>query len=68
MNCWIKKDFLDAMPDVIATGCASCNEKQKEMSNKIMDHLITKRPELYKNIESKYDPTGSYLKKFRMQT
>lgn len=52
------------MPDAIETDCSKCSEKQKEGSEVIMRYLIDNKPDFWKSLEEKYDPTGSYKKKY----
>ncbi|KAI5703496.1 hypothetical protein M8J75_012464 [Diaphorina citri] len=61
----IKKS--EVLPDAIATECGGCSDKQKEGAKKIFKFLIEKKPEEWKALESKYDPSGSYKAKYDAQ-
>lgn len=52
------------MPDAIETDCSKCSEKQKDGSEIIMRYLIDNKPEYWNPLQEKYDPTGSYKKKY----
>lgn len=52
------------MPDAIQTDCVKCSERQKEGSQIIMKYLIDNKPDYWASLEEKYDPTGSYKKKY----
>ncbi|GJQ66508.1 hypothetical protein Trydic_g4499 [Trypoxylus dichotomus] len=49
-------ELKKVLPDVIETGCSKCNEKQKNGSKVILKHLIENEPEIWKQLEKKYDP------------
>ncbi|XP_044264422.1 ejaculatory bulb-specific protein 3-like [Tribolium madens] len=52
------------MPDAIETDCSKCSEKQKEGSDFIMRYLIDNKPDYWKALEAKYDPDGTYKKRY----
>ncbi|XP_060528986.1 ejaculatory bulb-specific protein 3-like [Cylas formicarius] len=52
------------MPDAIATNCSKCSEKQKEGSETIIRYLIDNKPEYWSQLQDKYDPSGSYKKRY----
>lgn len=52
------------MPDAIETDCSKCSEKQKEGSEIIMRHLIDNKPDFWEPLQKKYDPSGSYKKRY----
>ncbi|XP_018563034.1 ejaculatory bulb-specific protein 3-like isoform X2 [Anoplophora glabripennis] len=52
------------MPDAIETDCSKCSEKQKEGSEIIIRYLIDNKPEYWSPLQEKYDPTGSYKKRY----
>ncbi|XP_017779650.1 PREDICTED: ejaculatory bulb-specific protein 3-like isoform X2 [Nicrophorus vespilloides] len=52
------------MPDAIETDCSKCSEKQKDGSDKMIRFLIDNKPELWAPLQEKYDPTGSYKKRY----
>ncbi|KAL3289156.1 hypothetical protein HHI36_003592 [Cryptolaemus montrouzieri] len=55
------------LPDAIKTGCEKCSQKHKDGSKKIMNHLIANKPDLYKQLEAKYDPEGTYKLKYKAE-
>lgn len=59
------KTLKDTLPDALENECSKCTEKQKSGSDKVIRHLINKRPELWKSLAGKYDPTGVYAERYR---
>nr|AOG12892.1 chemosensory protein [Eogystia hippophaecolus] len=58
------KALKDTLPDALEHECSKCTPKQKEGSDKVIRHLVNKRPELWKELASKYDPEGKYQEKY----
>lgn len=58
MNC------VENMPDAVETDCSKCSAKQREGSEVMMRFLIDNKPEYWNPLEEKYDPTGSYKKRY----
>lgn len=56
--------ITEILPDAIASECGGCSDKQKEGSKKVFKFLIEKKPEQWKALEAKYDPSGSYKTKY----
>lgn len=52
------------MPDAIETDCSKCSEKQKEGSEYMMRYLIDNKPDYWNPLQEKYDPTGTYKKRY----
>ncbi|XP_045466457.1 ejaculatory bulb-specific protein 3-like [Harmonia axyridis] len=50
------EELRKIMPEVLETCCAKCTDKHKEESNKMMNFLIEKKPDLVKKLLDKYDP------------
>lgn len=57
--------FSETIPEALNTDCAKCNEKVKTNVKKVLHHLIEKKPDMWKALEDKYDPTGKYKKKYK---
>ncbi|KAK9892197.1 hypothetical protein WA026_019002 [Henosepilachna vigintioctopunctata] len=51
------------LPDALKTECDKCTEKQKENAKKTLNFLLEEKPDLYKELEAKYDPDQVYRKK-----
>nr|WJJ63300.1 chemosensory protein 15 [Pachyrhinus yasumatsui] len=72
VNCLLEKgsctpDGLELkknMPDAIATDCSKCSEKQQQGSEIIIRYLIDNKPDYWNPLEEKYDPSGSYKKRY----
>jgi len=56
--------FLENLPDALEHDCAGCSEVQKNMADKISHHLIDNKPDDWKLLEDKYDPTGAYRRRY----
>nr|ATI99856.1 chemosensory protein 17 [Oedaleus asiaticus] len=52
------------IPDALKTECSKCNEKQKEGTKKVLKFLINHKPDMWGNLKAKYDPDGTYAKKW----
>ncbi|KAI5711231.1 hypothetical protein M8J76_008608 [Diaphorina citri] len=52
------------LPDALENECKACSEKQKEGSEVMIKYLIDNKPEMWAELEKKYDSTGSYRKKY----
>ncbi|XP_049788401.1 ejaculatory bulb-specific protein 3-like [Schistocerca cancellata] len=60
------KHVKELLPEMLATGCAKCSEKQKHSMTKYFGHVSRKHPELFKQFLDKYDPAGEQLDKIRI--
>ncbi|XP_031842101.1 chemosensory protein 6 [Nomia melanderi] len=58
------RELKKTLPDALATGCSKCNEKQKDIAEKVINHLRTKRPRDWERLTTKYDPNGEYKKRY----
>ncbi|GAB1860984.1 Chemosensory protein [Camponotus japonicus] len=56
----LKKVLADAM----ATDCAKCTDRQKEIARKALDFLIINKTDMWNDLKSKYDPEEKYAKKY----
>nr|QID89965.1 chemosensory protein [Agrilus zanthoxylumi]QTJ02339.1 chemosensory protein [Agrilus zanthoxylumi] len=52
------------LPDALNTRCSKCSEKQKEGTQRVVEYLIKNKPDWWKNLENKYDPSGNYRKNY----
>lgn len=52
------------LPDALEHDCAGCSEVQKNAADKISHHLIDNKPDDWKLMEDKYDPTGAYRRRY----
>lgn len=53
------------IPDALDNECAKCSDKQKAGSEKVLRFLYEKKPELFKQMEAKYDSEGKYRLKYK---
>ncbi|OXU19343.1 hypothetical protein TSAR_003272 [Trichomalopsis sarcophagae] len=58
------RELKKTLPDALATGCQKCNQKQKETAEKVINHLMNKRPADWDRLIKKYDPKGEFKKRF----
>nr|AJP61953.1 chemosensory protein [Phenacoccus solenopsis] len=61
------RELKKVLPDALATGCTKCNDKQKETAQKVITHLMDKRPNDWERLVKKYDPKGEFKKRFEAQ-
>nr|CAJ01490.1 hypothetical protein [Biphyllus lunatus] len=55
------------LPDALHTDCSKCSDTQKNGSKKIIRHLIDNKKDWWKELEAKYDPEGTYRKKYEAE-
>nr|ATI99845.1 chemosensory protein 6 [Oedaleus asiaticus] len=58
------KELKKIIPDALSTECSKCNEKQKEGAKKVLKHLINHKQDVWQQLKAKYDPDGTYSKKY----
>ncbi|KAF5299920.1 hypothetical protein FQR65_LT09315 [Abscondita terminalis] len=58
------RELRRTLPDALSSGCSKCNDKQKEVAEKIIKHLISKRKRDWDRLAKKYDPKGDYKKRY----
>lgn len=52
------------LPDALENNCAKCNEKQKQVSEKVIKHLQTHRSKDWNDLLNKYDPQGRFRARY----
>lgn len=60
----IQAYVLAKIPDVLEHGCPDCTEEVKSNLWKVIVYLIKHKPDLWKELEAKYDPDTKYKKKY----
>ncbi|XP_031351279.1 ejaculatory bulb-specific protein 3 [Photinus pyralis] len=58
------RELRKTLPDALASGCSKCNERQKQTSEKVIRHLMTKRKRDWERLTRKYDPKGEYKRRY----
>ncbi|KAB0804923.1 hypothetical protein PPYR_01893 [Photinus pyralis] len=58
------EEMKKTLPDALASGCSKCNERQKQTSEKVIRHLMTKRKRDWERLTRKYDPKGEYKRRY----
>lgn len=53
--------------DALRTGCKKCTESQKQGTTKVISHLIKNEKEAWTSLQKKYDPVGTYAKKYERE-
>lgn len=59
------KTLKDTLPDALENECSKCTEKQKSGADKVIRHLVNKKPDLWKLLGAKYDKDGEYVKRYK---
>ncbi|CAB3231656.1 unnamed protein product [Arctia plantaginis] len=59
------KALKETLPDALEHECSKCTEKQKIGSDKVIKHLVNKRPDLWKELSVKYDPENIYQERYK---
>lgn len=58
------RELKVTLPQTLRTACEKCTPKERNNSNKVISHLIKKKPADWAKLEKKYDPTGEDTKRF----
>ncbi|XP_050513905.1 ejaculatory bulb-specific protein 3-like [Diabrotica virgifera virgifera] len=58
------RELKKTLPDALASGCTKCNIKQKDTAEKVMKHLMSRRPKDWDRLTKKYDPQGNFKKRY----
>lgn len=58
------RELKKTLPDALSSDCSKCNEKQKGIAEKVINHLKNKRARDWERLTAKYDPSGEYKKRF----
>ena len=61
-NCLCVCVCTELLPDALQTECSKCSDKQKEGAKKVVKFLMEEKPDMWKEIQGKYDPDGTYKK------
>ncbi|KAJ8925795.1 hypothetical protein NQ315_009645 [Exocentrus adspersus] len=75
INCLLDKgrcnpdgeELKRVLPDALHTDCSKCSEAQRKGARKIIRHLITNKRAWWDELEAKYDPERTYLKKYEQE-
>uniref|UniRef100_A0A8D9F7K2 Ejaculatory bulb-specific protein 3 n=1 Tax=Cacopsylla melanoneura TaxID=428564 RepID=A0A8D9F7K2_9HEMI len=59
------RELKKTIPDALAGGCSKCNEKQRQTSDKVINHVMSKRRTDWERLKKKYDPSGLYESKYK---
>ncbi|XP_054257720.1 ejaculatory bulb-specific protein 3-like [Macrosteles quadrilineatus] len=50
------------LPESLENNCAKCSEKQRANSERVLKYIYKNKPDMFKELESKYDPNNKYRK------
>lgn len=53
------------LPNAIETKCVKCSEAQKKLIRKACKHIIERKPDEWKLLINKYDPSGQHQEDFQ---
>nr|AFF18115.1 chemosensory protein 14 variant [Bombyx mori] len=59
------KALKETLPDALEHECVKCTGKQKSGADKVIRHLVNKRPDLWKELAVKYDPNNIYQARYK---
>lgn len=61
-----KHNFIltDHLSDAIETGCTKCTDAQQKGTYRVIEHLIKNELDIWRELCAKYDPTGTWRKKY----
>lgn len=59
------KALKETLPDALEHECSKCTAKQKSSSDKVIRHLVNKRPEYWEELAQKYDPENIYQVRYK---
>ncbi|CAB3370581.1 ejaculatory bulb-specific protein 3-like [Cloeon dipterum] len=60
-------ELRSVLPDALESACSKCNDKQKNATEKVFQHLSQNKPKLWKELTDKYDPRGTYRSKYEAE-
>ena len=59
------RDLKKHLPEALETICGKCSPKQKKDTKLLINHLETKKPQIFSEVQAKYDPSGERLRQFK---
>ncbi|XP_023942510.1 allergen Tha p 1 [Bicyclus anynana] len=59
------KALKETLPDALEHDCSKCTAKQKTSADKVLKHMINKRPKIWDELATKYDPKHIYQVKYK---
>ncbi|XP_030758433.1 ejaculatory bulb-specific protein 3-like [Sitophilus oryzae] len=75
INCLLDKgkctpdgaELKKVLPDALDNECSKCSEKQRNGAIKVVHYVIDNKRDWWNEVAAKYDPDGTYLKKYEEQ-
>lgn len=57
--------FPEKLPEALATRCAKCTDKQKQLGKKLAQEVKKTHPEIWQELVTYYDPDGKHREAFQ---
>nr|AEE61494.1 unknown [Dendroctonus ponderosae] len=75
INCLLDKgkctpdgiELKKNLPDALENECSKCTPKQRDGAKKVIRYLIENKRDYWDEVAAKYDPEGTYYKKYQEQ-
>jgi len=59
------RDLKRHLPEALDTTCGQCSHKQKKDTKRLINHLETKKRQIFTEVQAKYDPSGERIRAFK---
>ena len=59
------RDLKNHLPEALETTCGKCSDKQKKDTKTLINHLETKKQQIFNDVKAKYDPSGERIRAFK---
>lgn len=56
--------ILENIPDALKSECSKCTEKQINLIKEVTKFLKERKPDVWQKLLQKYDPEGTYTKRY----
>lgn len=57
--------MTEHIPEALEQECAKCSEKQKEGAQKVLRFIYENKPDMFHEMEAKFDPQGNFRAKYK---
>nr|UYB94431.1 chemosensory protein 7 [Lytta caraganae] len=59
------RQLKEQIPSALENNCKNCNPKQRENIEKAIGFLIKNKPDIWKQLQRKYDPDNKYVERYK---
>ncbi|XP_049788281.1 ejaculatory bulb-specific protein 3-like [Schistocerca cancellata] len=67
-SCTADAKYLKAaIPGALCNGCSRCRQRQRQDAEKVIKFLMKNKPDLWNQLEAKYNPKGVYRIKYEKE-